>query len=839
MKKLMLLDGNSIFNRAYYALPVLNDKSGVNINAVYGFINILIKALTEINPTHVAVAFDKHGHNFRKDIFEGYKATRKPMPEDMARQMPILQNLLREMKIKTVEKAGVEADDIIGTLTRRFDVETVIITGDKDLFQLVDQNTTVMLTKKGISDTEIVTPAMLLENYGLRAEQVVEFKGLRGDTSDNIPGVKGIGEKGAVTLLAEYGTIDNVYAHIQDIKGATKVKLEEGKESAYMSRELAKIKTDSDISCDLDECTRPEVYGAEVKKSFEWMEFRSLLKRLPIEGSLSDNKKEVEVTKITEISELKKLNEKSAEEVALYFDENIFLSFEDGKEYEVEITHNFLERICFSDAIEALKPVLSGEGGKIVYDSKSIKHTLSEFNAELKNVAWDISIMQYLVEYRAFKDLKSLVDRYEVSPHACGLRQLKDILVAQMEDAGVIRLYNEIEMPLAEVLFEMEENGVAVDAEVLNKLGAEYTAETESVSEEIFALVGERFNIASSIQLGRILFEKLNLPTFKKTKRGFSTDNEVLTKLKDMHPIVPLILKYRQVTKLNSTYVEGIRPYVKEGFIHTTYNQTLTSTGRLSSSEPNLQNIPVRDEMGKEIRRMFVPRLDYLISADYSQIELRLLADFSKDSSLVEAFNKGEDIHTTVAAEIFGIPAGLVNANMRRMAKVVNFGIIYGMSDFGLSESIGVSVAKAREYIKTYYERYPTIKNYLHGNVEQARKTGYVTTISGRRRQIPEINSSNFQLRSFGERAAMNMPLQGSAADIIKMAMIRVNDCLLKGGYKSRLIMQIHDELIVDAAADEMESIVSLLKREMESVYVSEVRLDVNVSVGKNLYEAK
>lgn len=839
MKKLMLLDGNSIFNRAYYALPVLNDKSGVNINAVYGFINILIKALTEINPTHVAVAFDKHGHNFRKDIFEGYKATRKPMPEDMARQMPILQNLLREMKIKTVEKAGVEADDIIGTLTRRFGVETVIITGDKDLFQLVDQNTTVMLTKKGISDTEIVTPALLLENYGLRAEQVVEFKGLRGDTSDNIPGVKGIGEKGAVTLLAEYGTIDNVYAHIQDIKGATKVKLEEGKESAYMSRELAKIKTDSDISCDLDECTRPEVYGAEVKKSFEWMEFRSLLKRLPIEGSLSDNKKEVEVTKITEISELKKLNEKSAEEVALYFDENIFLSFEDGKEYEVEITHNFLEGICFSDAIEALKPVLSGEGGKIVYDSKSIKHTLSEFNVELKNVAWDISIMQYLVEYRAFKDLKSLVDRYEVSPHACGLRQLKDILVAQMEDAGVIRLYNEIEMPLAEVLFEMEENGVAVDAEVLNKLGAEYTAETETVSEEIFALVGERFNISSSIQLGRILFEKLNLPTFKKTKRGFSTDNEVLTKLKDMHPIVPLILKYRQVTKLNSTYVEGIRPYVKEGFIHTTYNQTLTSTGRLSSSEPNLQNIPVRDEMGKEIRRMFVPRLDYLISADYSQIELRLLADFSKDSSLVEAFNKGEDIHTTVAAEIFGIPAGLVNANMRRMAKVVNFGIIYGMSDFGLSESIGVSVAKAREYIKTYYERYPTIKNYLHGNVEQARKTGYVTTISGRRRQIPEINSSNFQLRSFGERAAMNMPLQGSAADIIKMAMIRVNDCLLKGGYKSRLIMQIHDELIVDAAADEMESIISLLKREMESVYVSEVRLDVNVSVGKNLYEAK
>ena len=341
------------------------------------------------------------------------------------------------------------------------------------------------------------------------------------------------------------------------------------------------------------------------------------------------------------------------------------------------------------------------------------------------------------------------------------------------------------------------------------------------------------------MQLSRILFEKLGLPTYKKTKKGFSTDTEVLNKLMNLHPLVPLVLKYRQVTKLNSTYIEGIRPYVRDGVIHTKYNQTLTSTGRLSSSEPNLQNIPVRDEAGKEIRRMFVPQQDVLISADYSQIELRLLADFSRDASLIDAFNRGEDIHAIVAAEIFGIPKELVTANMRRNAKVVNFGIIYGMSDFGLSESIGVSVAKAREYIKTYYERYPTIKNYLNGNVEQARKTGYVTTITGRRRQIPEINSSNFQLRSFGERAAMNMPLQGSAADIIKLAMIRVNNLLVSGGYKSKLIMQIHDELIVDAAADEVDEVAALLKKEMEAVYVSEVRLDVNVSFGKNLFEAK
>jgi DNA-directed DNA polymerase len=839
MDKLMLLDGNSIFNRAYYALPVLNDKGGKNINAVYGFMNILVKAMTELNPTHIAVAFDKRGHNFRKDIYQGYKATRRPMPDDMARQMPVLQELLADMKIKTVDSAGVEADDIIGTLTKRFGVPTLIITGDKDMFQLVDEKTTVLLTKRGVSETEAVTPALLLENYGLKAEQVVEYKALRGDASDNIPGVKGIGEKGAVSLLLEYGTVDNIYAHIDEIKGALRTKLVEGKQSAYMSRELATIRTDADIPCRFEECERPKVYGAEVKKNFEWLEFRSLLKRLPVVGDVREQKLETEVIKITDTEELRQLARRSCDEVAIFIDENIYVSFEDGKEYEIPITHNFLDGIRYPEALEALKPLFGGEGGKIVYDSKSMKHALDEFGITLSNVKWDISIMQYLVEYRAFKELKALVERYEVAPHACGLRQLKEILAAQMEEAGVVRLYHEIEMPLAEVLFEMEKTGVAADTEVLNRLGAEYTAEIESVSEEIYSLAGERFNISSSMQLSRILFEKLGLPTYKKTKKGFSTDTEVLNKLMNLHPLVPLVLKYRQVTKLNSTYIEGIRPYVRDGVIHTKYNQTLTSTGRLSSSEPNLQNIPVRDEAGKEIRRMFVPQQDVLISADYSQIELRLLADFSRDASLIDAFNRGEDIHAIVAAEIFGIPKELVTANMRRNAKVVNFGIIYGMSDFGLSESIGVSVAKAREYIKTYYERYPTIKNYLNGNVEQARKTGYVTTITGRRRQIPEINSSNFQLRSFGERAAMNMPLQGSAADIIKLAMIRVNNLLVSGGYKSKLIMQIHDELIVDAAADEVDGVAALLKKEMEAVYVSEVRLDVNVSFGKNLFEAK
>ena len=830
----MLLDGNSIFNRAYYALPVLNDKGGKNINAVYGFMNILVKAMTELNPTHIAVAFDKRGHNFRKDIYQGYKATRRPMPDDMARQMPVLQELLADMKIKTVDSAGVEADDIIGTLTKRFGVPTLIITGDKDMFQLVDEKTTVLLTKRGVSETEAVTPALLLENYGLKAEQVVEYKALRGDASDNIPGVKGIGEKGAVSLLLEYGTVDNIYAHIDEIKGALRTKLVEGKQSAYMSRELATIRTDADIPCRFEECERPKVYGAEVKKTFEWLEFRSLLKRLPVVGDVREQKLETEVIKITDTEELRQLARRSCDEVAVFIDENIYVSFEDGKEYEIPITHNFLDGIRYPEALEALKPLFGGEGGKIVYDSKSMKHALDEFGITLSNVKWDISIMQYLVEYRAFKELKALVERYEVAPHACGLRQLKEILAAQMEEAGVVRLYHEIEMPLAEVLFEMEKTGVAADTEVLNRLGAEYTAEIESVSEEIYSLAGERFNISSSMQLSRILFEKLGLPTYKKTKKGFSTDTEVLNKLMNLHPLVPLVLKYRQVTKLNSTYIEGIRPYVRDGVIHTKYNQTLTSTGRLSSSEPNLQNIPVRDEAGKEIRRMFVPQQDVLISADYSQIELRLLADFSRDASLIDAFNRGEDIHAIVAAEIFGIPKELVTANMRRNAKVVNFGIIYGMSDFGLSESIGVSVAKAREYIKTYYERYPTIKNYLNGNVEQARKTGYVTTITGRRRQIPEINSSNFQLRSFGERAAMNMPLQGSAADIIKLAMIRVNNLLVSGGYKSKLIMQIHDELIVEAPENEKEQAAAILRSCMENAFPLDVPLTVDMTEGKS-----
>lgn len=834
----MLLDGNSIFNRAYYALPVLNDKGGKNINAVYGFMNILVKAMTELNPTHIAVAFDKRGHNFRKDIYQGYKATRRPMPDDMARQMPVLQELLADMKIKTVDSAGVEADDIIGTLTKRFGVPTLIITGDKDMFQLVDEKTTVLLTKRGVSETEAVTPALLLENYGLKAEQVVEYKALRGDASDNIPGVKGIGEKGAVSLLLEYGTVDNIYAHIDEIKGALRTKLVEGKQSAYMSRELATIRTDADIPCRFEECERPKVYGAEVKKTFEWLEFRSLLKRIPVVGDVREKKLETEVIKITDTEELRRLARRSCDEVAVLIDENIYVSFEDGKEYEIPITHNFLDGIRYPEALEALKPLFGGEGGKIVYDSKSMKHALDEFGITLSNVKWDISIMQYLVEYRAFKELKALVERYEVAPHACGLRQLKEILAAQMEEAGVVRLYHEIEMPLAEVLFEMEKTGVAADTEVLNRLGAEYTAEIESVSEEIYSLAGERFNISSSMQLSRILFEKLGLPTYKKTKKGFSTDTEVLNKLMNLHPLVPLVLKYRQVTKLNSTYIEGIRPYVRDGVIHTKYNQTLTSTGRLSSSEPNLQNIPVRDEAGKEIRRMFVPQQDVLISADYSQIELRLLADFSRDASLIDAFNRGEDIHAIVAAEIFGIPKELVTANMRRNAKVVNFGIIYGMSDFGLSESIGVSVAKAREYIKTYYERYPTIKNYLNGNVEQARKTGYVTTITGRRRQIPEINSSNFQLRSFGERAAMNMPLQGSAADIIKLAMIAVDSALRKEGLRSKMILQIHDELLLEVPLDELERVREILIREMEGVTELSVPLTVECNYGKNWLDA-
>lgn len=840
---LMLVDGNSIFHRAYFALPAMNDKNGRNVNAVYGFVNILVKVLAEYDPAYIAVAFDTKGKTFRHDLFADYKANRKGMPDDLAVQLPILQELLRVMNIAIVQKSGVEADDVIGTLAKRFGTEKFLLSGDRDLLQLIDEKTTVLLTKKGVSEVERVDERALKENYGMKPFQVIEYKALRGDASDNIPGVKGVGEVTAKALIAEYGGIDAVYANLDGIKGTLKEKLIENRDMAYLSKKLATIDIGVDCACSIDECRR-KPFTPALRDKFLELEFRSLVKRLNFEDAAQapaqTDKTAPSSVKIEGAEQLKKLVEKlqNAKCVSVCFGKDA--TFFDGETlYSAAISDNFLEGMGFADILGIVKPFLESGVEKCVYDSKAMKHMLLESGIALYGVKWDVSVMQYLVEYRTYKSFESLAENYSAPADAFGLSCVMDSLKQSLANTGTEKLYFDIELPLVDILFDMETEGVKVDTEFLDTLHGQYVREIKELSEQVYALAGEKFNILSPKQLAAVLFDKLMLPHFRKTKTGYSTDNEVLEKIMDAHPIVPLIVKIRRVSKLNGTYVEGIKPLVKRGLLHTTYNQTLTATGRLSSSEPNLQNIPIRNDQGRELRKMFLPKYDMLISADYSQIELRLLAHFSGDANLIAAFNSGKDIHTEVAAEIFSVPPEMVTANMRRTAKAVNFGIIYGISDFGLSENVGITTAKARSYIKKYFEKYPTIKAYLDSSVVLAKETGFVTTIAGRRRMIPELKSSNYQLRMFGERAAMNMPLQGSSADIIKIAMIRVAKRLEEKNFKSKLIMQVHDELIVDAFESESAEVEKILKDEMENAVSLRVKLTVNIEKGGNLYESK
>jgi len=840
-KTVVLVDGNSILNRAYYALPIMNDSHGRNVNAVYGFLNILFKVFSDYNPTHAVIAFDMKGKNFRHDLYDLYKANRKGMPDDLAAQLPILQDVLTAMNVTIAQKTGAEADDIIGTLSKKFDAKKLLVTGDRDLLQLIDTDTTVLLTKKGITEVERLDIASLKANYFMTPDQIVEYKALRGDPSDNIPGVKGVGEKTATELISKYGDIDNIYFNIEEIKGSLKEKLTENKQMAYLSKTLAKIKTDVEFACEIDDCER-KPYSALVRDKFIELEFRSLIKRLEAipEAVVVVPKATCETVNIKSISELENTVKilQSRKELTIYFGQNISV-FSESCLYAIEISDNFLDGISFADALNAMKPLLESETEKCVYDAKALKHLLDQYGIMLNGVKWDVSIMQYLVEYRAFKNFESLTESYSVPLDASGLNNVKETLIQNLIKTGTQKLYFNIELPLMQILYEMETEGVAVDTDFLNNLHSQYLEKINELTKQVYELAGEEFNILSPKQLSEILFSKLKLPHFKKTKTGYSTDNDVLEKLADEHPIVSLIVQIRRFSKLNGTYVEGLKPLVKNGLLHTTYNQTLTTTGRLSSSEPNLQNIPIRNDEGRELRKMFVPKYDTLVAADYSQIELRLLAQFSGDRNLRDAFNTDKDIHTEVAADIFGVPSEMVTANMRRAAKAVNFGIIYGISDFGLSQNIGISQSKAHEYIKKYFEKYPTIKAYLENSVEQAKRDGFITTIAGRRRFIPELKSANYQLRMFGERAAMNMPLQGSSADIIKIAMINVVNKMKEKGLKSKLIMQVHDELIVDAFTEEVTLVEKILKEEMENAVKLDVKLTVNIEKGGNLFESK
>ena len=854
MEKFIVIDGNSLINRAFYALPLLTNSEGEFSNAVYGFCNMIVKAIQEYNPTYIAVAFDRKEPTFRHKMYDQYKATRKGMPEELASQMPILKNILTAMNIKILEKAGIEADDIIGVIAKRFKEETIILTGDKDNLQLIDSTTSVWLTKKGLSELEKVDKKMLLEEFFLKPYQVIELKALMGDSSDNIPGVPGIGEKTGMDLIKQYDNIDNLYEHIDEIKGKLKERLIENKNLAYLSKELATINVNAPLNLTLEECTYDYPFKKEVYDLFVKYEFKSLLKKKELfDESLEVkeiNEQKIVLKEIKSKSELDLLVKEceKAQEMSLYFNEKSFhIALSRFEEYVIHLKENLLDiGLNFEEVLDAIKLVLENENiKKVLYDYKTAKHILYNYKTNLNGVNFDIGVAEYLVSgsKKQIEDFSRFTIEYNYPEYAIASCMLKAKLELEkkLKQEEMIDLYYNIEFKLIDVLFDMEISGFKIDENILNELSEKYNSELEELTKNIYLLAGQEFNINSPKQLSEILFDKLQIKTFNNKKR--STNVDVLEKLVGAHPIIELIMRYRQLAKLNGTYVEGFKKEIdtKTNLVHTVFNQTTTSTGRLSSTEPNLQNIPIRTEDGKNLRKMFVSRFNdgVLVTADYSQIELRLMAHYSQDKNLIEAYKLGKDIHTKTASDIFGVPENEVTPNERRDAKAVNFGIIYGISDYGLSQNIGSSRIEAKDYIDKYFLKYPGVKEFMATSVENAREKGHVSTLMGRRRKIENINATNYVLRQASERAAMNMPLQGTASDIIKLAMIRVYEKLKKLGFEAKLILQIHDELIIDAPKREKDVVASILKKEMELVANLRVPLVVEVSTGKSWYDTK
>lgn len=847
MQTLVLLDSNSLINRAFYALPPLTNRQGQQTGAIFGFVNMFLKLVDKYKPDYVVAAFDRKAPTFRKKMYEGYKATRKPMPEELACQLEPLKRLLRAMKVQIAEIDGFEADDILGTLSKRSKCKTYIVTGDRDSLQLIDEKTTVLMTKKGISEIVEYDEARLKED-GFTPSQIIDLKSLMGDSSDNIPGVAGIGEGTATKLLAEYGTLDNVYAHIDETKGALNRKLTEGKESAYLSYKLATIDRDCPIETVPEDMTFTETYDSEVRDILLEFEFGKIADRLNF-GQKETKAETLAVKTQTADSEAALLDAlaKIKESGLLAFDisQRIFVGGY-GVSYEVAISDNLLgEGVDYNAFIRALEPLICDEDvRKLCFDKKTYMHLLEPYGVVMKGVCDDVMLKAYLCDSnRNYKSLSALATAYGVNTDdgAAALVALDDILDSEMREKEQEKLYKELELPLVDVLYFMEKEGFKVDRKYLDELNGELTSETEKLAAEITDLAGEPFNINSTQQLAKILFEKLGLKHGKKTKTGYSTNVEVLESLRNEHPIIPAILQYRELVKLKSTYLDGMLPLIdKNGRIHTVFKQAVTATGRLSSTEPNLQNIPIRKESGKRIRKMFVPADgNVLVCGDYSQIELRLMAHMSGDKAMIDAFNGGEDFHRSTAARLFGVPFEDVTQDMRRSAKAVNFGIIYGISDFGLSEDLGISVYEARRYMQNYFATYPGVKRFMDDCVAFAKENGYVKTLYGRKRYIPELQASVYATRAFGERVAMNMPLQGTASDIIKAAMIEVDKKLAEGGYKAKLIMQVHDELIVDCPLSEKDNVEKLLKTCMQNVAELSVPLIADVGSGENWLEAK
>ena len=835
--KILLLDSNSLMHRAYHALPNLKSTKGLYTGAIYGFLSILLKIIKEQNPTHIAAAFDLHGPTFRHEMYKEYKATRKPMDEELRQQVEPLKELITAMGIKIVSMQGYEGDDILGTLSKRFDDDCVIVTGDRDSFQLVSPTTKVFWTKKGVSDIEVYDVDRLLQD-GFTVQQFIDYKALRGDTSDNVPGIPGVGEKTAKQLLEQFGSLENILANADKIPGKLGQNVANNKELALLSKELVTINCNVPVECTLDDIAFTPVYSSAVKQKLAEFEITSLANRMTFDDTKEDAipvAKHVEKNVVSLTSEDEIVDAVKGDRIAIVIGKNLSFAVDEKTEYTVSCVEDlFSEGIGFDQALETLKH-LAKDRELVCYDYKNMS---KEYGFSQEKF-FDVMIAAHLTRGSApIKNIEQVLgaDGYEIG--AVELLAESENLRTQLAQQGLNELFFDVEQPLCVVLRNMEERGVRVSTDVLKALEAKYGAIIQRLTDEIFAITGEPFNIASPKQLGEVLFDKLGLPHGKKTKTGYSVSEDVLSNLADKHPIVNLVLEYRHYAKLQSTYVVGLQPLVNRGRIHTEFNQCITQTGRLSSTNPNLQNIPARSDEAKDIKSAFIASDGcVLVSADYSQIELRLLAHMSGDEQLIEAFNHDDDIHAITASQILGIPVSEVTPAQRRDAKAVNFGIIYGISGFGLAENLSIPQYKAREFIQNYFVMHPKVREFMDRCIADARERGYSLTMTGRRRNLSDINASNYMVRSAAERMAMNTPLQGSAADIIKIAMINVENRLK--GMKSKMILQIHDELIIDAAKDEEEEVKKILSYEMENAVRLSVPLVAEAKVAENWGELK
>lgn len=844
--KLLLLDGHSIINRAFYGVPDLTNASGLHVNAIYGFLNIMFKFMDDEAPDYLCVAFDTSAPTFRHEQYDAYKGTRKPMPEELREQVPVLKDVLHAMDIVTVERPGWEADDILGSLAKKAEAEGMevsLISGDRDLLQIATDKIKICIpkTKGGKTETEYYYTKDVIEKYQVPPAGIIELKALMGDSSDNIPGVPKVGEKTATALLVEYGTVDNVYAHLDEItKKGLHDTLEANKDKAELSHWLATIKTDCDTGIAWDEIKIGNLYTEKAYEELQTLGLKAILKRF--EGKVTGEPvKQVSIRQVSDFSQCETIFDGAAK--ALAAGESVFfyihkdsegmsaVSLTYGEENYLISVFGFLTEGYLGDKLATLQGV---DGGMLVtYDAKSMYPYI---DSEKWDRVDDMMIISYLLNPLKAReyDLSGGNVTYEMST-------LYSDFMAELEAQGMLKLYKEIELPLAKVLFDCEREGILVDKDELIRYGQSLMGRISELEASIYEQAGEKFNINSPKQLGEILFEKLGLTGGKKTKSGYSTAADVLEKLAVDNPIVADILEYRGLAKLKSTYADGLLDCIAaDGRIHTTFNQTITATGRISSTDPNLQNIPIRTELGRQIRKSFVPKPGYVfVDADYSQIELRLLAHMSEDAGLIEAYNMDADIHRITASKVFHIPFEEVTPNQRRDAKAVNFGLVYGISSFGLSQDLGISRKEAAQYIEDYFVTYPGVKKFLDDTVADAKEKGYVTTLYGRRRPIPELKNSNFMMRQFGERVAMNSPIQGTAADIMKIAMIKVAEALKEEGLDAKIIVQVHDELLLEVREDLCERASELLADKMREAAKLSVALEVDVHAGKDWYEAK